>query len=122
MHGHVVIARHDDLGRGKLVEIAARRGEFPAPGALRQITGNHDDIRLGVTDGARESGQHGIVQPAEMQVREMGKDAQAGSLTLGACGRGARQSGRNDDAQRAGADAIMERGLQRHHLAVGGDA
>ena len=77
VHGHVVIARHDDLRRGKLVEIAARRGEFPAPGALRQIAGNDDDIGLGVPDGARQGGQHGIVQPAEMQIREMGKDAQA---------------------------------------------
>ena len=75
-----MIAGHDDLGRGQIVEKLAGVLEFAPTRPLREIAGDDDDIGFGGLDRGDQGGQDGAIQATEMQIGKMSDRAQRAAL------------------------------------------
>jgi hypothetical protein len=110
-----VIARNDDLGPRKRVEIGARFAKLARFRPLRQVTRNHHYIGLEFPHGPSQRLEHGGIDAAEMQIGEVGDGAHDSAFApVGVLVR-------NEHPQRPRPYRIHERGLHHRHLTVSGD-
>src|SRR6185295_224667 len=81
VQGNVVITRHHDLRLRERIQEFARRFELMRPGALREVTGNGDNIRLQFVDGANKRNDDRLVDRAKVNIRQVNDGSHPGSLT-----------------------------------------
>ena len=72
---HVVIAGNDELRERQRIEECARLLKLPASGALREVAGNGDEIRLDGRDALDERRDDPLVEAAEVQIGEVDEGA-----------------------------------------------
>src|SRR6185295_5458470 len=80
VQGNVVITRHDDLRLRERIQERASSFELMRTGALREVSGNRDNIRLQFVDGLNERNDARFVDRAEVNVGQVNDGSHHGSL------------------------------------------
>jgi hypothetical protein len=81
-----VITWDNDFRARQGIQELARLPELPRAGALRQVAGYDNHGRLDLSDGAEEGPFERIIEPPEVDVREVQKGAHQGTKTFKARG------------------------------------
>src|SRR5260370_5189335 len=76
---NIVVAGDDDDGPGQSLEKGAGGGALPTPGALRQVAGDDNDVRLRLRYVGQQALGRGLVVPPEMQIRQMSDRSHGGT-------------------------------------------
>src|SRR5207253_10135145 len=72
---HIVSSRHDEVPRGQRIEESSGAAKLSAACALRQIAGDHDEVRAKLRQYGLQRADQCLVDAAEVQVRQMRQHA-----------------------------------------------
>ena len=70
-----MISRHDEVPRGQRIEESSGAAKLSAACALRQIAGDHDEVRAKLRQHGLQRADQCLVDAAEVQVRQMRQHA-----------------------------------------------